>query len=128
MIDAKPISFLNTGVPLILLGALAVLIPLLMVPRGTRSQVEVAVGIWASAGMLLLAGLAVFAVIYAVEGIGVWSAFGKAPLATGWFFLTLSGYAAVAWGPVLLLTWLGLAQRVEKRKGEDRAKGGRNGA
>lgn len=119
---SEPISLLNTGVPLIVLGALAVLLPLMLVPRGTRKQWEVAVAIWGAAGLLLLAGGAVFAAVYAVEGIGVGAAFGEAPLATGWFFVRQSGLAAVAWVPVLLLTWFGLAQRVEKRKGEDRVR------
>ncbi|MAQ85270.1 MAG: hypothetical protein CMH12_18765 [Maritimibacter sp.] len=120
-----PITFFNTGLPLIVLAALAIVVPLVMVPRGTRRQWEVAVAIWASAGMVLLAGAVVFAVIYALGGIGVAEAFGDAPFATGLFFLRLSGTAAVAWVPVLLLTWLGLAQLVEKRKGRDKAQEGR---
>ena len=55
------------------------------------------------------------------QKFAVGAAFGDAPLATGLFFLRLSGTAAVAWVPVLLLTWLGLAQLVEKRKGRDKA-------
>ena len=125
MMHTAPITFFNTGLPLIVLAALAIVVPLVMVPRGTRRQWEVAVAIWASAGMVLLAGAVVFALIYALGGIGVAEAFGDAPLATGLFFLRLSGAAAVAWVPVLLLTWLGLAQLVEKRKGRDKAQEGR---
>ncbi|WP_425052939.1 hypothetical protein [Psychromarinibacter sp. S121] len=125
MMHTAPITFFNTALPLVLLAALAVIVPLLMVPRGTRKHWEVAVGIWASAGMVLLAGGAVFAAIYALGGVGVGTALRAAPLATGWFFLRLSGTAAVAWVPVLLLTWLGLAQVVEKRKGRDRVQEGR---
>lgn len=122
MIRAEPISLLNTGVPLAALGALAVLVPMLLVPGRVRSQVEVALGVWGAAGIVLLAGVAVFAGVYAAQGVGVGAAFGEAPLATGWFFLKLSGKAAVLWGPVLALAWLGLAMRVEKRKGEDRVR------
>ncbi|MDF0600736.1 hypothetical protein P1J78_08340 [Psychromarinibacter sp. C21-152] len=111
--------------PLIVLAALAVILPLLLVPRGTRKHWEVAVAIWGAAGLLLLCGGVVFAVVYAAEGVGVGPAFGQAPLATGWFFVQLSGTAAVAWLPVLFLVWLGLAQRVEKRKGPDKAREGR---
>ena len=46
-------------------------------------------------------------------------AFGQAPLASAWFFLRLSGFAALIWGPLLALAWFGMAQGVEKRKGED---------
>ena len=107
------------------MGVLAIIVPIVMLPRGSRRQWEVAVAIWASAGMVLLAGAVVFAVIYAIGGVAVGAAFGDAPLATGLFFLRLSGTAAVAWVPVLLLTWLGLAQLVEKRKGRDKAQEGR---
>ncbi len=123
--NAAPISVLNTGLPLLLLGALALLLPFAMVRRDSRAHLEVAVGIWASAGLLLLAGAGVFAAVYAAEGARVGAALSDAPLATGWFFLKLSGYAALVWGPVLALAWLGLAQRVEKRKGADRARGDR---
>ena len=125
MIEPEPISFTNTGLPLVILGALAIVVPYLLVPAGTRKQWEVAVAIWASAGILLLAGAGVFAVIYALQGRPVGAAFSEAPLTALWFFLKVSGYGAVAWAPVMALTWLALAQRVEKRKGEDMSRGGR---
>ena len=119
MIEAEPIGLWNTGAPLVLLGALAAGLPWLLAGRQTRSQREVAVAVWASAGMLLLAGAAVFAVVYELRGVGVRAAMSAAPLATTGFFLRLSGFAALIWGPLLALVWLGLAQGVEKRKGED---------
>lgn len=118
------ISFVNTGLPLVILGALAGLVPFALVGRKTRRHWEVAVGIWASAGIVLLAGAVIFGLLYGVGGVGVGTALGTAPLATGAFFLKLSGYAALAWGPVLALSWLVLAQRVERRKGEDKARKG----
>lgn len=124
VLQPEPISFLNTGLPLILLGALAVALPYVLVPRATRKHWEVAVAIWAAAGFLLLAGAFVFAAIYGWQGKPIGAAFAEAPLATLWFLLGVSGYAVVAWGPILLLVWFGLAQRVEKRKGEDGMRGG----
>ena len=122
MIQPEPIGWWNTGFPLLLLGGLAVGFPWLLVAKDTRSQREVAVVIWASAGLLLVAGAVVFAVIYWVLGIGVWAALGEAPLAVSWFFLRQSGFAAVVWGPILALVWFAMAQGVEKRKGEDVAR------
>jgi hypothetical protein len=121
-VNAAPVSLLNTALPLALLAVLALLLPLGLVRRQTRSHVEVLVGLWAAAGLLLLAGAGVFAAVYAIEGGRVGAAFADAPLAAGWFFLKLSGYAALVWGPVLALVWLGLAQRVERYKGADRAR------
>lgn len=122
MIEAEPIGWSNTGLPLALLGLLAVLIPWVLVRRETRSHLEVAVTIWASAGLLLVAGAVIFAMIYAGQGKPVGALLSEAPLATFWFFLRQSGYAALVWVPILALTWLGLAQGVEKRRGEDIAK------
>ena len=120
MIQAEPIGLLNTGLPLVLLAGLAFVLPRLLVRTGTRSHWEVAVGVWASAGFLLLAGAGVFGVVYGLRGVGVTAALAEAPLATAWFFLRLSGFAAVVWVPVLGLVWLGMAQRVGRRKGGHR--------
>ncbi len=122
MIQPEPINLWNTAFPLVLLGALAVIFPRLLVRRRTRSHWEVFVGIWAAAGLLLVAGAGVFAVIYGLRGAPVAEAFGAAPLSASWFFLRLSGFAALAWAPVLALVWFGMAQGVEKRKGEDKVR------
>lgn len=122
MIQVEPIGWWNTGFPLLLLGGLAVGLPWLLVAKATRSQREVAVVIWASAGVLLLTGAGVFAVIYEAGGVGVWAALGSAPVAVAGFFLRLSGFAAVVWAPILALVWFAMAQGVEKRKGEDVAR------
>ena len=119
MIQAEPVGFWNTFVPVGLLAVLAVAVPWMLVRRETRSHVEVAVAIWASAGvMLILSGL-VFAVIYGLQGARVWGVFLEAPLATAWFFLKAAGYAAILWVPILGLVWFGMAQGVERRRGED---------
>jgi hypothetical protein len=123
LIQAAPIGWWNTGFPLLLLGGLAVVVPWALLPRSTRSQWDVALTVWAAAGVLLLAGAVLFALIYGARGVGVRAAFTQAPLATSWFFLRLSGFAALIWGPLLGLMWLGLAQKVEKRKGEDQMRG-----
>jgi len=122
MIGPQPIGWVNTGMPLVLLGLLAAGLPWLLAPGESRSHLQVAVAVWAAAGLVLLAGAVIFAAIYGARGVGVVAALAAAPLATGLFFLRLSGFAALVWGPVLMLAWLGLAQRVERRRGEDRAR------
>ncbi len=121
MLQPEPIGFVNTGVPLALLAVLAVVLPWLLVRRGTRSHWEVGLSIWASAGFLLLAGAGVFALVYGWRGVEVGTALAAAPVATAWFFLRLTGFAAMLWVPVLALVWFGMAQGVEKRRGEERA-------
>ena len=123
MIESQPIGWWNTGFPLVLLGGLAGLLPWGLVSRETRSQRQVAMAIWASAAVLLIVGAVVFAAQYGWRGVDVWAALAAAPVATARFFLRLSGFAAMLWAPVLALVWLALAQRVERRKGEDVARG-----
>lgn len=124
MINAAPVGWWNTGVPLVLLCSLALVLPHLVVRRKTRMHRDVFAAIAVAAALVLVAGEVVFALIYAAGGVDVWSAFLQAPLATGAFFLRLSAYAALVWAPLLALVWLGLAQGVEKRKGEDQMRGG----
>ena len=69
-----------------------------------------------------IVGAIIFGALYHARGIGVWDAFTQAPIATSWFFLKLSGFAALLWAPILALVWFSMAQGVEKRRGEDLAK------
>ena len=121
----EPIGWLNTGLPLALLVALAWLLPRVTVPRATRSHGDVACGIGLAALGVLLAGAVLFGLLQAVGGADLGGALAAAPLATGLILLRLSGLAALAWGPVLGLAWLSQAQAVERRRGEDRIRGGR---
>ena len=121
MIEAAPIGWWNTGMPLVVLGALAVLLPRLLVSRATRSHRAVVVAIVGSAALLVMIGAVVFAAIYAFDGAEVLAAFQAAPGLTAWFFAKLATFAAIVWGPVLALVWFGMAQGVETRKGQDAA-------
>lgn len=120
--NADPISWTNSILPMAIIGALAVIVPWRLVRRGTRSHWEVALTVWASAGVMLIVSGSVFAALYAARGHEVGAAFGEAPFATAWFFMKISGYAAILWVPILALVWFGMAQRVERRRGEDRAR------
>jgi len=106
-------GLLNTGLPLAALTALALLLPLVTVPRATRSQRRLALGIALSAGITLVAGAGLFALLYGAGG-------GAPRLAA---VLRGSGLAALVWAPLLALSWFVRAQGVEARRGEDIARG-----
>ena len=119
MIEPQPIGLTNTVLPLVGLGACAAVLPWILVDRQSRSHSEVAIVIWATAGIMLFLGAAVFALLYALGGIDVAGALAAAPWVTTQFFLGRAGYAALVWGPVLVLVWLGLSQRVERLRADD---------
>ena len=106
-------GLVNTFLPLAALAALALLLPLLTVPRATRSQRRLALGIGLAAAITLLAGAGLFALLY---GMG-----GDAPRLAA--VLRGSGLAALVWAPLLALSWFVRAQGVEARRGEDIARG-----
>ena len=116
---AEPIGWWNTGFPILLLASLAVVIPWRIVPSKTRAQAVVALSMLVAATILLLLGAGLIATIYTARGTELRAAFETAPYGVVWFFLRLSGLSALAWGPVLALVWLAMAQRVERLKGED---------
>ncbi|MEC3861329.1 hypothetical protein VK792_08535 [Mesobacterium sp. TK19101] len=122
MIPSQPIGFLNTGVPLLLLGAFAVVLPRVLVPAHIRTHGRVALGIVTAAVLLLMAGAGAIALVYGWQGIGVSAAFVQAPGETAGFFLRKGALAALIWGPILAYAWLSLSQRVEQRRSEDGAR------
>ena len=65
----------------------------------------------ASALILILAGAAIFAALYAAEGVDL----ARRPGAAAVHFLRLGLSSAIVWLPVLLLTGLALGQRSEAR-------------
>ncbi|SMH49558.1 hypothetical protein [Maritimibacter sp. HL-12] len=105
-------GLLNTGLPLAALTALALVLPLVTVPRATRSQRRLALGIGLAAALTLVAGAGLFALLY---GAGD----GTPRLAA---VLRGSGLAALVWAPLLVLSWFVRAQAVERRRGEDIAR------
>lgn len=106
------IGLANTFLPLAGLVALALLLPMLTVPRATRSQRRLAVGMLATAALTLVAALALFAALHAGAGNAV--RLGAVTRA--------AAMSALAWGPLLALAWLVRAQGVEDRRGQDMAR------
>lgn len=123
MISTAPIGWLNTALPVTILALAAVLLPGWYVPRETRSHKAVIAAVALTAVTMILLGAAVFAIVYWLSGAGVAAAMSEAPLATMIYFFRLSLMAALLWGPVLALVWFSMAQRVEKRRGQDTARG-----
>ena len=122
MISPEPIGLANTGLPLAVLVGFAALLPRLFVERDTRSQRRLARGVLFSATSLLVIGMAVFGVTYALRGSPVGAALLQTPLTAGLVLLRLSAISAIIWLPILGLTWLVMAQAVERRRGEDVAR------
>ena len=116
---AEAISLTNTGLPLVALAALSLVLPRVLVPRETRSQAELLRAVLISAAIVFLAGLAIFAGLQASGGADVAGAFVASPLGTVVSLAKSSGLTALFWLPVLALNWLGMAQAINKRLGED---------
>jgi hypothetical protein len=114
MMNFGNIGLANTFLPLAGLVVLALVLPLVTVPRATRSQARLGLGIVAAAGLTFVAALALFAGLHAGAGNGLrWGA-----------VLRPAGLSALAWGPLLALAWLVRAQGVERRRGQDMARSG----
>lgn len=126
MIVLDSIGFVNTGLPLIVLGVLAVLIPRYVIDRETRSHGDVFRGICRTVIFLLSVGFLMSYVLTYTRGVHA-LALGSSPeLGTAlWMHSRLSLMAAIVWAPILGLVWFGQAQGVEARRGQDIAVGDR---
>ncbi|MGK7652191.1 hypothetical protein ACSQ76_07185 [Roseovarius sp. B08] len=114
------VTLVNTGLPLLIIGGLAALLPWVLTPRGTRSHLRVLMSVLLSILLLLVASAGVFALFDKRSLLGGQTLAGQGIIA--WMYLRSSLGAAAVWGPVLAFVWLGLAQRVERLKGEDMAR------
>jgi len=118
MNSQTPIGFGNTGAPLAILLLGALIVPRLFVDRNTISHRRVFISVTISSVFLLFMGAVIFGVVYHFQGAKVFDAFAVNLWGTTLFFLTLSIKAAIFWVPVMLLVWFGLAQRVERNRGD----------
>ena len=103
--------------PIAIIAAFAIVLPIFFVPRATRSHRRVALGILLSALCLILLGPILYALfdtrpIYDRDIQGA-----RRVLLALIFRDSLS--AAVVWIPLLGIVWFGRAQRVERLRGED---------
>lgn len=102
---------LGTLLPLALLAAGGAVVPLLLYRFHGPRLLPLALNLAASALLLILAGAAVFAALYAAEGVDL----ARRPGAAAVHFIGLGLSSAIVWLPVLLLTGLALGQRSEAR-------------
>lgn len=98
--------------PVAALMVLAVFIPRALFSRMEPVMRSIGYNLALSALLLSLAGAACFAAMYLFQGSGVMAAILSEPLGAGLQFLKLGVFSGLIWGPVLLLTLFGLAQRV----------------
>ncbi len=112
----------NTGLPLLVLGALGWVVPRLLVSDMTRSHMAVAIAVICAVlflvafSALVLVALDVGAYQRALQMGG--------PLLVAEIALRNSLLFAVSWAPMLLLSWFNMAQRVERWRGRDLASEG----
>lgn len=109
----------SVALPVCVLAVLAVVLPLLITPKNTRSQRRLAISVMMSVLVLLVIGAAFMAVLYLAEGADVGAKIIRNPLYVLIFFSKRSGMAALIWGPLLALAWFGMAQKIERLKGKD---------
>lgn len=109
----------NTGLPLLIMGALGWLLPRMLVPEGTRSHQRVALGVVVSIVGLIAASALVLVAFDSAAYRGVMDV-GGVMLATE-IALRNSALFAVAWAPIVALSWFNMAQRVEVQRGRDMA-------
>jgi hypothetical protein len=102
---------LGTLLPLALLAAGGAAVPLALYRLHGPRLPALALNLAVSAGLLVLAGAAVFAALYAAEGVDL----ARRPGAAALHFLGLGLSSSLVWLPVLLLTGLALGQRSEAR-------------
>ncbi|MEM9974385.1 MAG: hypothetical protein AAF771_09410 [Pseudomonadota bacterium] len=103
--------------PLILMGTLAVILPRFFMRYVGLSLAALAQWLVITAGLLVVVGAALFALVYLRAGLDLAALAGR-PLAAAWHFVGLGFSTALIWLPLLLLTGLQLAMRVERLKGE----------
>jgi len=111
------VTLVNTGLPLLIIGGLAAVLPWALTPRKTRSHGRVLVSILLSVLLLLAASAGIFALFdkrSLPDGQGL-----AEQGAVAWMYLRTSLAAVAVWGPVLVFIWLGLAQRVERVRNRD---------
>ncbi|AJE45504.1 hypothetical protein [Celeribacter indicus] len=109
----------SIALPVLLIGLAALVLPGLLTPRGTRSQRRLALSVLSSALVLLALGAVLFGLLYARGGSPVLVALREAPGPTLVFLLRRSALAALVWVPLLALSWLGLARRIETLRTRD---------
>lgn len=115
------ITFRNTGLPLIILGVLGWFLPRMLVPDDTRSHRSVALAVICAA--LLLFAISAIVIVAFDFGSYVHAFDMGGPFLVAEIAVINSALFALAWVPMVLLSWFNMAQRVEFWRGKDLADG-----
>lgn len=121
----EPFAFGNTILPVALLLALAVFLPVLTVPPRVMTQLVLLRGMVGAIALQMVLGALIFAELYRREGNDVLSFFFADPVGQSQFFLSRALLSGMFWGPIIAFVWFGRALEVERRKGEAKAREGR---
>ena len=121
----EPFGLGNTILPVAVLLALAVFVPVLTVSSRVMTQAELALGMMAAFAVVLGLGALLFAELYRQAGNELLGAFVDDPVGRTSFFLSRAVLSGMFWGPILGFVWFGRALEVERRKGEAKAREGR---
>ncbi len=119
MLTAQPITLMNTGLPLTVLGALAFILPRLILPRETRSHRVLTITLLASVLLTLLAAIAIFGYIQTQLGTDLAGAFATSPTGTLALLIRPALLSGIVWLPLLVLSGFNLGQRIEDLRGRD---------
>lgn len=115
----------NTILPVVLLLALAVFMPVLTVSPRVMTQQALARGMLAAIALVLLFASLLFAELYRREGNDIVTAFLNDPLGRSAFFGSRALMSGMFWGPIIAFVWFGRAIEVERRKGEAKVREGK---
>ncbi len=118
-------GFGDTVLPVALLLALAVCVPVVTVTPRVTTQAALARGMMLALLAVLMLGAMLFAELYRRAGNDVLASFLSDPLGRAGFFLSRALLSGMFWGPILAFVWFGRALEVERRKGEAKARAGR---
>ena len=119
MTDPQPITLMNTGLPLALLGALAFVLPRLMLPRESRSHRLLTVVLLIACVLTLLAAIVVFGYIQSWGGTDLAGSVAADPMGTLAILIRPALMSGIVWLPMLLLSGFGLSHRIEDLRGRD---------
>ena len=112
----------NTGLPLLILGALGWVLPRMLVPETTRSHKRVGLGVLCAVlALIAISALILIAFDMPAYRSALWG--GGGMLLVAEIALRNSALFAIAWVPMVALSWFNMAQRVERLRGEDMARG-----
>lgn len=119
MTDPQPITLMNTGLPLTLLGAIAFILPRMLLPRESRSHWLLTSVLLFSCALTLLAAIVIFGYIQVQNGTDLAGSVTTDPIGTAAILIRPALLSGIVWLPMLILSGFGLSHRVENLRGRD---------